>query len=286
MSIHANVENFRNNFKPVDLEVSTAGLIRDEHGNFKTADQIYLAADSGGKRGPIGHAGNNDEDQEEQEKKNREARKELLQAASITMQTIEYRGMKLDYTTFVTNLKEETKLDSTWKNLQGGFIEVKNEDMLRLDANGNRVDPKDDPEGKFIVKTLEEKRAYENRTNKDVMGLTQEEVTKLPDGRMVATKAFNESQRLDAKIKEQNGVLDDLANGKVKLENVDNHVKDTVVDRIQAKDAPLPQQDPALGNKPAQAAPQGGILGQLNNSPSLDANFNGPKGPSGFGMGG
>lgn len=247
MAVNNTQDDFKN-AQPIALgQVFTSAVargIQDNDPSVKlTPDDIAFREMYGFRPARVGYTTGEDDDEKARLEEEKTSERALANAAmSIeerNAQQISYHGVKMNYTSFVTGLKSETALDQGLKNINSGYIPVNRDDMLHVDSNGKRIDAKDDPDDKFLVKTKEEKKAFEDKAGLNTKFLSLDEVTKLDDGKIVRTDAFEDTQRLDAKISEQANVLNQLDSGKMKLEDTPDHMKADIAARISGN-APTP----------------------------------------------
>jgi hypothetical protein len=260
------------NIKPITLQPSPSNafenargpnpdnkprLTPDDPAYWDSAEGIELAK-TGYRNVSVKAAFTSGEDEDEEKEKEEKAR-----LREITSQVLEYGGMKFSYQTVMHNLTAQREATDGYKMVNDRFIEVSDRDILRVDASGNIVDPADYPDGKYPpgvreVKTLEEKTALENKLGQNVAGLSQDEVACIEpepgQKRCVRKENFYKGMELENKSAEIEQAKADIKSGKMKLEDMPEHLKAAVKqqEEIWRKG---PEPDPSMNMMPKEETP-------------------------------
>lgn len=176
---------------------------------------------------PANINGRNSEDPNS-EKKKRE-RMHMLQAAMIAM------DIDLSFDNVMNFLDESVEFTRSLLPSSEMFIEVDESRMLHV-RDGVRIDPADDPDNLYLVRTTEERLAYENSVSMCTGAFAQEEVTVM-DGRLVDVNAFNGHQSLLADIDHLEDTRARIESGELDPADLDPELAERMRDRLAEPEA-------------------------------------------------
>ncbi len=184
---------------------------------------------------PANINGRNSEDPNS-EKKKRE-RMHMLQAAMIAM------DIDLSFDNVMNFLDESVEFTRSLLPTSEMFIEIDESRMLHV-RDGVSIDPADDPDNLYLVRTTEERLAYENSVSMCTGAFAQEEVTVM-DGRLVDVNAFNGHQSLLADIDHLEDTRARIESGELDPADLDPELVERMRDRLAE-----PEVDQALAAAP------------------------------------
>jgi hypothetical protein len=148
-------------------------------------------------------------------------------------------------------LSESVSLDQSWMDIQKGSLDVRKDQMLHI-KDGKVINPADDPEGKYLVRTLEEKRAYEQSIRGCSALFAQEEVT-VDNGRLVNARVMQDMQSLQSLMERKNDAHRRVERGEIDPQNLDEDLKKEIEDRTRSAAKQPPAQENTMAQAPQNA---------------------------------
>ncbi len=210
----------------------------DEIGPAMTQDQIALLNTSGNKRlDERIHIGGNPF---EQKNKEEEKQKELLQYARTASTGIKIITVEQAVNT-LTDYSERLR---SFSNVGSDYFlrPLDDDDYLRI-KDGRIITAAEDPEGRYIVRTSEEKAAFEEANSMCVGGLAMDEVMRDDNGNMVNAKEFLLQTQIDQRIEEVDQAAEDLRTGKVTVEDLPDDIQSILENGDEGLLPPTPQEE-------------------------------------------
>ena len=180
-----------------------------------------------------------------------EKKRKEQESAAFFRQMLDTSSM-FSVSNVLQRLQESITLDNSWMNINQNFVEVKPEQMLHV-KDGKVIDPSQDPERKYLIRTLEEKRAYEQSIRGCSALFAQEEVT-LDNGRMVNVNVFQTIQSLQASIERKNDARLRVERGEIDPQNLDEDLKKEIENRTRADFILTPDTNAQIATVPSPVA--------------------------------
>ncbi|MFA7456170.1 MAG: hypothetical protein WCY57_01875 [Micavibrio sp.] len=154
--------------------------------------------------------------------------------AALTAEPFRFSGQQV-----VDYLSKSLDFDKTWKNMHQHHLEVSPEQMLHV-KDGKRIDPSEDPEGKYLVRTTEEKEAFETSIKGCSAYFAQEEVG-YAGGKRVNINYAKEIEILDTQIARKEDVIARVERGELAPEDIDADLQEEIKQRAAGQEPEMPQ---------------------------------------------
>ncbi|PZO86999.1 MAG: hypothetical protein DI626_05020 [Micavibrio aeruginosavorus] len=201
----------------------------------KTFDQIVLEQRSGNVLARTDLRSNvRDEEEEKEENKKQEQYRAIARFTQMN-------EFKFTTSNVIESLKSSIGIDNAWLKINESQPPITKNDMLRLDERGNIVSPQDDPDGKYIVTSLQQKQAYETRIGACTMFYAGEEVTMDQNGRLVLKRTLDDTTKLHGRIQDAELTIQKLERGEMTTDDLDPAMREDILARHKGEPTKLEQ---------------------------------------------
>lgn len=199
-----------------------------------TRDEIILAQRSGLVRARGDMVSSLlDDDEEESDKKKENDFRAMVRASAVGGE------FKFTVSNVIESLSSKAGIDRAMLHINNSQPPITNKDMLRLDEQGNQVKPENDPDGKYIVRTIRQKRDYETKIRACTSLRAQEEVSQDENGNLVLKETIDEGMRLQSRIEETELTIQKLKTGEMTPDDLEPHMRADILARHNG-DTPQP----------------------------------------------